>query len=67
MTDKMKIELKKEMLTDLANTYYNSFIETKDLKMIERTIFKYESNLAFFEKYSAENWDEIEKKIEETS
>jgi len=65
MTDKIKIELKKEMLKDLANTYYNNFVRTEDLKMIERTIYKYERNLALFEEYNAETWDEIDKKIEE--
>ncbi len=64
MTDKMKIELKKEMLEDLANTYYNNFVRTEDLKMIEKTIYRYERNLALFEEYNAETWDEIEKTID---
>ena len=64
MTDKMKIELKKEMLEDLADTYYNNFVRTKDLTIIEKTIRKYERDLALFEEYNAETWIEIDEKIE---
>ena len=63
MTDKMKIELKKEMLEDLADTYYNNFVRTKDLIIIEKTIHKYERDLALFEEYNAETWDEIDEKF----
>lgn len=64
MTDKMRIELKKEMLQDLAQTYYDNFYESKELDIIEKRISAYDRQLYWFKKYNVETWEEVEKKVE---
>lgn len=65
MTDKMKIEIKAELLKDLIQTINSGEYKNSEMfRVFASQLFAYKNQLELFEQYNSENWDEMFEKIE---